>query len=92
MFNLQGGLCYYCNQPMDLIEGHTKTPPPHMATFEHLDDRWSPERGKHPGEFRVVLACLRCNNARNRQREAEVGIEILRERARHGREEDSQAS
>lgn len=68
---------------MEIVEGHTKIPPDNMATFEHLDDRFSEDRGKHPNEFRVVLACLKCNNARGREREAARLIDELR--ARSGR-------
>lgn len=80
LFKRQGGLCYYCNQPMALIEEHQKHPSPWTATFEHLDDRWSNERGCHPREYRIVLACLRCNGDRNTARQAAQDLKVLRAR------------
>jgi hypothetical protein len=62
-----------------------KIPPPWFATLEHLDDKWSEERGKHSGEYRVVLACWKCNNQRNTNRELNVPIEERRRRAENGR-------
>ena len=35
--------------------------PPDLATFEHLDSRYSPERGRHSGERRVVLSHHACS-------------------------------
>jgi hypothetical protein len=84
LYNSQQGLCHYCKNDMLLV-------PPKFAkrvfelrpalknfcTFEHLDDRWSSERGKHPGETRVVLACNECNQFRNLCRGIERGITKL---------------
>ena len=52
--------------------------PRNLCTFEHLDDRYSPERGKHSNQKRIVAACWGCNHERNKQREKEVGLETLR--------------
>lgn len=88
LFEMQGGLCYYCKKPMLLSFEHYKHSPKNLATFEHLDSRLSSERGKHQGERRVVLACWECNN--NQAREVEkklLPISELRERSKRGRPE-----
>ena len=51
--------------------------PPMLCTFDHFDDRYSDERGKHPGEYRNVAACWTCNNRRNQMQEAHVPKEVL---------------
>src|ERR1019366_9194863 len=90
-FKEQDGKCWYCTKRMELIEqsSHWKNPPPNAATFEHLDDRWSLDRGKCASsgtEIRVVLACLKCNGDRNIQRLAKCTkedfkrVEALRRR------------
>jgi hypothetical protein len=53
-----------------------------MATVEHLDPRLSPERGKHPGKFRKVIACWKCNNERNRAFTASLPRQTLWEQSR----------
>jgi len=61
--------CHWCGCLTVLIEGrgsHEKEYPPNMATLGHLDSRLSENRGKRSGEYRRVLACHRCNNARSR--------------------------
>lgn len=79
LMKMQGGRCYYCRCEMTILPPtHKGRLPDDAATFEHLDDRYSPERGRHYGEIRVVLACNKCNFERNREREKEVGIETLR--------------
>jgi len=83
LFIEQDGRCYYCGCEMVMPEGHTKRQPANLATLEHLDDRFSPLRGKMFGQRRHVLACVTCNGQRGRAREIEVGIEVLRERSRH---------
>lgn len=58
------------------------TPTPlDLCTFDHLDDRYSPERGKHPNTYRNVAACWDCNNKRNREREASLPRPVLWERS-----------
>jgi hypothetical protein len=47
-------------------------PPDNLATYEHLDSKLSPERGKHPGKQRVVLACWSCNNQRSIDEQREI--------------------
>lgn len=71
LFKEQKGLCHWCREPMTLIERTDKKQGepkikrrPDEATIEHLDPRYSPERGKHAGEIRQVLACSSCNNVR----------------------------
>lgn len=82
----QKWLCYYCNQLM--IE-FTERPrkgvkhPDNAATLEHLDDRFSPDRGTRAGDIRRVAACRKCNQERGTIRQAEQGIDELRKRAKH---------
>jgi hypothetical protein len=78
----QEWLCYWCQKPMRWIvlgkKGHL---PPDAATTDHLDDRLSPERGKHEGEFRRVAAHKRCNEARSNARQQALGIDELHRRS-----------
>jgi len=59
------------------MPAQAKVMPHDLCTLEHLDDRYSPERGKHFGEIRVVAACWLCNHEQNKKREKEVGLEVL---------------
>lgn len=72
LYRRQKGLCYYCQRFMRLMKwGREYGACPHdLATIEHLDSRYSPERGQHAGEFRKVLACWKCNNDKNREEQA----------------------
>ena len=77
----QGGLCFYCNQPM-VVDGYGVEPrPPNQATFEHLDDKFDRARTVISTGRRVVLACHKCNNERNEARQKGIGIDELRERS-----------
>lgn len=85
----QRGGCHWCGCDIRIYEvgpvGGTN--PPDMATWDHLDDRLSPERGKHPGKIRKVLACPKCNHDRGALSCKAVPIERLRELSgRHPRE------
>lgn len=82
LFLRQNGRCHWCKGRMVLtLRVHIKHPEPRLATFEHLDDRFSPERGQHNGERRVVLACLECNQRRGRETQDAQGIDALRARS-----------
>jgi len=72
---------------MQLLQGHVRhqPQPPDLATFEHLDSRYSPERGKHSGERRVVLSHSYCNHVYNVITERQVGVEELRRCADSGK-------
>ena len=64
LYASQDGECYWCGCEMILGPFEPKTgkrPPANLATFEHLDDKFSSERGQYTGEARVVLACNKCN-------------------------------
>lgn len=87
LFAEQKGRCFYCDCLMVI---HTDEVLPHMtmrkniATIEHLDDRWSDSRGRHPlGVERTVLACWQCNNEKGKVSQAEQPIELLRQKAMH---------
>lgn len=75
--------CRFCSVltvlPEDCPPGKA---PPNQATIEHLDSRYSPERGKMAGE-RTTLACWKCNNTRNCHEQRRVPIEVRRERSQH---------
>lgn len=78
----QKGRCYYCKQPMlRRWEHRNHVPvPDNLATLEHLDSRWSPERGVHPFKKRHVAACRKCNNDRAIEEGKNAGLEELRRR------------
>lgn len=81
--------CHYCGRPTILPE-HTNPPvtkqrvkvPHNMATVDHLFSRYHPLRRIHKGEKRYVLACNWCNGRRAKKEEKELGIKIMRERAK----------
>ncbi len=82
LFHEQDGKCHWCKCEMELTlrPKRGQVCQPNLATFEHLDDRLSPERGKHPGERRVVLACWECNNQRAYVTQRMTPIEEIRRR------------
>ena len=84
-FARQDGLCFYCQKPMRIVgrQPHGTRTPHDAATFEHLDDRSSDERGTRPHERRVVLACHQCNQRRADERTASIPLAELH--ARSGR-------
>lgn len=83
----QKGKCYWCGCLTVLIDSAPPgRQPDNMATLEHLDDRYNPDRGKRGGERRVVMACRLCNNLRGRLMQAAVPIEERRRRAANGHE------
>jgi hypothetical protein len=73
--------CHYCKRKMTL-DFPTKDNPKQsetLVTFEHLEDEWTPE-GKNDAVDRVVLACFKCNNTRNNERQ-ERAINYYKARA-----------
>lgn len=75
LFALQGGRCFWCGASMTLPAYpplRHRRPPANEATIDHLDSRWSPERGRHNGESRHVLACWDCNGRRNTAEQASI--------------------
>jgi hypothetical protein len=84
MYRRQGGLCHWCEKGM-VPPGTAKPGGPHdprLCTMDHLDDRFSEERGTHPGEYRKVAACWKCNNERGQRRQAAMPIAVLHERSK----------
>jgi hypothetical protein len=83
LFKRHGGLCYWCRQPMILIKGNIPhvPDPPNRATIDHLDDRFSPQRGKMirnaPQTLRHVAACRKCNMERGKRSEQSQPREVL---------------
>lgn len=56
--------CHWCGKitwPRGRRDGKNEDD---VATVDHLDNSLSPERGKHAGEERTVLACYACNQKR----------------------------
>lgn len=84
LFWEQNGLCYWCKTPMELTFHHARHHRLSHATLEHLDDRFSDERGQNSGR-RVVLACLRCNHTRGIEQQAAQPIEELWRRSGRAR-------
>jgi hypothetical protein len=74
--------CHWCGCLTILWKSSPKNKvmPHNAATLDHLDSRMSPERGKHPGERRHVLACYRCNQDRC-DRDLAANIELQREKS-----------
>ncbi len=88
LFGTQGGRCHWCGRVMiSPGQPHVKRQAmnPALCTFDHLDDRFSPERGSHRGEPRSVAACWGCNTRRGKERQDAMPIEVLRDRAKRGR-------
>lgn len=67
----QGMQCHYCKCHMRLVSvANGREQPDDLATFEHLVDDWAREEGKDESLDKIVLACYRCNNDRNKIRQA----------------------
>lgn len=73
IFREQSGLCYWCRQPMVIVEKQDQRTdwPNDMATFEHLDPKGDPNRGRIYHQRRIVLACYKCNHERGIRTERE---------------------
>lgn len=56
------------------------TMPDNAATVDHLDSRFSNERGAHSGKTRRLLACYRCNQSRC-DADLAVNLELQREKS-----------
>ena len=68
MWYEQGGLCYFCGQPMVWREyGINDNPGPMDATIDHLDELGHINRGKRVSNYRIVLSCSRCNHERGEE-------------------------
>lgn len=83
LFREQRGKCHWCKKDMvkfdpTVVRRHRPLPD-HLATIDHLDHRFSSERGKHSGEARRVLACKKCNEIRGAAVVAALPIEFLRD-------------
>ncbi len=92
LFHFQKELCHWCQRKMvppgqPHIKGVTMNPL--LCTYDHLDDRFSEERGKHFGEYRNVAACWECNARRGRESQARVPIEELHRRSKRHRARSS---
>ena len=86
----QNGRCHWCE--CDMLppgpDGATKKKRvnPRLCTLDHLDDRFSSERGKHAGEFRRVAACWQCNQDRGAESQIRIGNKELSRRCGTGRD------
>lgn len=82
LWHEQDGRCFWCGV-LTVLPPETGPkrfiPQNNTATTDHLDSRLSPERGKHAGEPRRVMACYKCNQERCN---AEVLASDLAERQR----------
>lgn len=59
-FRRQGGLCYWCDEPMLLIAAQDH---PRFCTAEHLVRKADGGKNSYTN---VVAACFECNNGRHR--------------------------
>lgn len=79
--------CRWCGDVTEIIDGFVRFQQdyPKRATIDHLDDRFSPLRGRNcqPGMVRTVLACWECNQRRCRERLDEM-IDLQRHKSRNG--------
>jgi len=82
LWRRQGGLCYWCKKPTRLLKTTGGPIPEDAATIDHLDSRLSPERGKHKGEWRHVMACSKCNHERARAEDMALPRETQHERSK----------
>lgn len=63
LYHEQGGLCFYCKQPMILMPGpFGKRAPGKMATLEHLQP--ISKGGRRSPSLNCVAACVSCNQKR----------------------------
>lgn len=71
LFQEQGGNCFWCREPMILVDNRGKQAkeyPEEMATIDHLRDKFHPLRlAPCNGEKRRVLAHKACNQQRGRE-------------------------
>lgn len=83
MFRRQSGHCAWCGCKMVAPGTHKGKgrPDPRLCTFDHFDDRFSEDRGKHAGEYRNVAACWTCNNRRAQMQQANVPKSVLWEKS-----------
>lgn len=86
LFKRQKGLCVWCGKPMQLLlfpHRMKKPPPPNACTIEHLESRWHPKRGTVGwGSNRLVAACWKCNNDRDKAEVAAIPKELIAKAAR----------
>lgn len=85
LFRRQKGRCHWCGCEMvQVAVPRRASPPRNLCTIDHLDDRFSPDRGKRFGEYRRVAACWECNNRRGNERQAARPIDELHARSGRG--------
>ena len=61
---------------------------PDTCTLDHLEPRWHPDRGSMPNTRRIVAACLKCNNDRDRDLIMQIPINILHQASNGARVRD----
>ncbi len=84
LLNRQRGRCHWCDCEMIFRFRKGGAAWPNEVTLEHLDDRYSADRGNYPGQFRVVAACWKCNSDRGKAHETAQPIEELQRRSMRG--------
>lgn len=90
----QGGLCYFCGEPLMPPESKIGTKPhPKAATLDHLNPRLSDGRSNWREQVRIitpighkarnVAACWTCNNVRNKEFQNQLPIDVLHRQSGH---------
>ena len=78
LYEVQGGLCHWCGQPMLPPELSPKRrgekQQSNLCTLDHIDSRLNTERGRHAGKPRRVAACFECNQRRCNKEVAQLSI------------------
>ncbi len=77
LLKMQNGKCHWCGKEMVLRYSNGGSVWPNEITIDHLDERLSSDRGRHPGEWRRVGACGECNRRRDQEATRELPIDAL---------------
>lgn len=86
LYDQQHGKCHWCGiamrPPGSFVPRRGRKLPKDLCTYDHLDDRFSAERGKHAWTRRNVAACWQCNFDRHIESQKSQPIELLRQRSK----------
>lgn len=72
LYAIQEGKCYWCHRFMIPTWQHSGGKQPNaLCTIDHLDEKFTPYRGKYKNISRTVAACFECNQKRAIRRKRE---------------------